>query len=151
MYQTHQIIGVAWRGNVKPVEHIADSSQEWNVPDHLRTVVPLVDRIEQKVEVDSEVVTSFSGGCHCGDVRFEIRVCSARFCFYYCCLARYGLFVLLCRSFFSLVLAERCVVPGFSLMFAVDLMLDLAGFFVFFLLVRVCLFCSVTVWYRVTP
>jgi len=35
VYQTAQIIGVAWRGDVTPVRHIPDPAQVWPVPDHI--------------------------------------------------------------------------------------------------------------------
>jgi predicted O-methyltransferase YrrM len=34
-YQTAQMIGVAWRGEVAPVTHKPDPLQKWRVPDHL--------------------------------------------------------------------------------------------------------------------
>lgn len=36
IYQTMQIMGVAWRGNVNPPEHQPDPSVAWPVPEHLR-------------------------------------------------------------------------------------------------------------------
>ena len=39
-YQTAQMLGVAWRGEVAPVAHKPDPSQVWRVPDHL-TGVPI--------------------------------------------------------------------------------------------------------------
>lgn len=36
IYHTMQIMGVAWRGAVRPVEHIADPAIAWSVPAHLR-------------------------------------------------------------------------------------------------------------------
>jgi hypothetical protein len=35
VYQTMQIMGVAWRGNVKPVAHIPDPKIFWTLPRHL--------------------------------------------------------------------------------------------------------------------
>ncbi len=35
VYQTKQIMGVAWRGNVKPVKHEPDPKVTWSLPDHL--------------------------------------------------------------------------------------------------------------------
>lgn len=35
VYQTQQIIGLAWRGRVKPVEHIPDPEVAWQLPHHL--------------------------------------------------------------------------------------------------------------------
>ena len=35
-YQTAQMVGVAWRGEVAPIAHKPDPSQSWSVPDHLR-------------------------------------------------------------------------------------------------------------------
>jgi hypothetical protein len=36
VYQTAQMMGVAWRGDVSPVRHRPDPSQKWRVPEHLR-------------------------------------------------------------------------------------------------------------------
>jgi hypothetical protein len=35
VYQTAQIMGVAWRGDIAPVAHKPDPAQKWSVPDHL--------------------------------------------------------------------------------------------------------------------
>jgi predicted O-methyltransferase YrrM len=35
VYQTAQIMGVAWRGDIAPVAHTPDPAQKWSVPDHL--------------------------------------------------------------------------------------------------------------------
>ena len=35
VYQTAQMMGVAWRGDVAPVAHRPDPEQQWSVPDHL--------------------------------------------------------------------------------------------------------------------
>jgi predicted O-methyltransferase YrrM len=35
IYQTAQIMGVAWRGEVAPVAHRPDPTQTWRLPDHL--------------------------------------------------------------------------------------------------------------------
>ncbi len=35
IYQTMQIMGVAWRGNIEPVEHIPDPRVFWTLPQHL--------------------------------------------------------------------------------------------------------------------
>jgi hypothetical protein len=34
-YQTAQMMGVAWRGAIAPIEHQPDPAQHWQVPDHL--------------------------------------------------------------------------------------------------------------------
>jgi glycosyltransferase involved in cell wall biosynthesis/predicted O-methyltransferase YrrM len=36
IYQTMQIMGVAWRGNVEPVDHQPDPRVFWQIPTHLR-------------------------------------------------------------------------------------------------------------------
>ncbi|MGG6296088.1 TylF/MycF/NovP-related O-methyltransferase [Leptolyngbya sp. AN02str] len=36
VYQTMQIMGIAWRGNVQPVSHQPDPSVNWTVPPHLQ-------------------------------------------------------------------------------------------------------------------
>ena len=38
-YQTAQMVGAAWRGEVAPVAHKPDPSQVWRVPDHLKGIV----------------------------------------------------------------------------------------------------------------
>ena len=38
-YQTAQMMGVAWRGEVAPVAHKPDPTQSWRLPDHLRGMV----------------------------------------------------------------------------------------------------------------
>ena len=35
IYETMQIVGIAWRGNVKPVKHTPDPAHEWSLPPHL--------------------------------------------------------------------------------------------------------------------
>lgn len=35
VYQTAQMMGVAWRGDIRPVRHTPDPTQAWSVPDHL--------------------------------------------------------------------------------------------------------------------
>ncbi|MEL6504233.1 MAG: class I SAM-dependent methyltransferase [Pseudomonadota bacterium] len=37
IYQTMQIMGVAWRGKTKPVEHTPDPKVAWHLPQHLRS------------------------------------------------------------------------------------------------------------------
>jgi predicted O-linked N-acetylglucosamine transferase (SPINDLY family)/glycosyltransferase involved in cell wall biosynthesis/predicted O-methyltransferase YrrM len=39
VYQTMQIMGVAWRGNVVPLHHIPDPHIEWDLPAHLQGYV----------------------------------------------------------------------------------------------------------------
>ncbi|WP_158818269.1 class I SAM-dependent methyltransferase [Methylocapsa sp. S129] len=34
-YQTAQMMGVAWRGDISPVRHKPDPTQKWQVPEHL--------------------------------------------------------------------------------------------------------------------
>ncbi len=36
VYQTMQIMGVAWRGNIQPVQHIPDPQINWQLPIHLQ-------------------------------------------------------------------------------------------------------------------
>jgi predicted O-methyltransferase YrrM len=36
IYQTMQIMGVAWRGNIEPVQHQPDPKINWNLPEHLQ-------------------------------------------------------------------------------------------------------------------
>ena len=37
VFQTSQIMGVAWRGTVEPVPHRPDPSQRWSLPEHLHS------------------------------------------------------------------------------------------------------------------
>jgi hypothetical protein len=39
VYQTMQIMGVAWRGNVRPVGHIPDPAVAWELPRHLEDLL----------------------------------------------------------------------------------------------------------------
>lgn len=39
LYHTSQIMGVAWRGTVLPVDHIGDPEANWPVPEHLRDLL----------------------------------------------------------------------------------------------------------------
>jgi len=36
VYQTAQMMGVAWRGDVSPARHIPDPTQSWSVPEHIK-------------------------------------------------------------------------------------------------------------------
>jgi len=35
VYQTAQMMGAAWRGDIRPVRHVPDPTQKWSVPEHL--------------------------------------------------------------------------------------------------------------------
>ncbi len=35
IYQTVQIMGVAWRGTARPLQHVPDPTIAWSLPDHL--------------------------------------------------------------------------------------------------------------------
>jgi predicted O-methyltransferase YrrM len=39
VYQTSQIMGVAWRGSIEPAKHTPDPKLEWNLPAHLHSFV----------------------------------------------------------------------------------------------------------------
>jgi hypothetical protein len=43
IFYTSQIMGVAWRGNVRPVHHIPDPTAHWEIPDHLKDWPDSVD------------------------------------------------------------------------------------------------------------
>jgi len=36
IYHTQQIVGVAWRGNIVPPDHVPDPAFNWEIPDHLK-------------------------------------------------------------------------------------------------------------------
>jgi hypothetical protein len=36
VYQTAQMMGVAWRGDIAPVRHRPDPNQKWSIPQHLQ-------------------------------------------------------------------------------------------------------------------
>ena len=36
IYQTMQIMGVAWRGDINPIAHLPDPAVEWDMPEHLK-------------------------------------------------------------------------------------------------------------------
>ncbi|GAB1540363.1 hypothetical protein NUACC21_30320 [Scytonema sp. NUACC21] len=50
VYQTMQIMGVAWRGNVEPVIHQPDTTINWHLPPHLQSYP--VSGIIQPVAID---------------------------------------------------------------------------------------------------
>ncbi|ABA20489.1 conserved hypothetical protein [Trichormus variabilis ATCC 29413] len=50
VYQTMQIMGVAWRGNVEPVIHQPDANIDWQLPPHLQDYV--VSGVSQTVGKD---------------------------------------------------------------------------------------------------
>jgi hypothetical protein len=39
IYQTQQIIGIAWKGNITPPEHIPDPKFNWTIPKHLVHII----------------------------------------------------------------------------------------------------------------
>jgi hypothetical protein len=38
VYRTMQVIGIAWRGAARPIEHYPDPVVSWRLPEHLRAV-----------------------------------------------------------------------------------------------------------------
>jgi predicted O-methyltransferase YrrM len=50
VYQTMQIMGVAWRGNVEPVMHQPDTTIDWRLPPHLQNYA--VSGVTQPVKTD---------------------------------------------------------------------------------------------------
>jgi len=38
IYHTQQMVGIAWRGDTSPPDHIPDQRIEWNIPDHLKNL-----------------------------------------------------------------------------------------------------------------
>ncbi|HWW75244.1 MAG TPA: glycosyltransferase, partial [Pyrinomonadaceae bacterium] len=75
LYQTQQIMGIAWRGRVKPVEHVPDPEVAWQLPHHL--VGLPVSGVELGASVNSheqwEAPTSFNGSRQYGGRRREPR------------------------------------------------------------------------------
>jgi hypothetical protein len=59
VYQTMQIMGVAWRGNVEPVIHQPDTNIDWQLPPHLQDYV--VSGVSQTVGKDKlgEIIKTF--------------------------------------------------------------------------------------------
>jgi hypothetical protein len=39
VYHTSQIMGVAWRGAVSAIDHVADPAARWPLPERLRDLV----------------------------------------------------------------------------------------------------------------
>ena len=58
IYQTMQIMGVAWRGKVSPIQHIPDPKVKWQIPSHLRgyMVSGMLTHLE---ELPSKSITGF--------------------------------------------------------------------------------------------
>jgi predicted O-methyltransferase YrrM len=48
VYQTMQIMGVAWRGAVQPVPHTPDPDQPWTLPDHLASFPVSGENVEER-------------------------------------------------------------------------------------------------------
>jgi hypothetical protein len=72
IYQTAQVMGVAWRGAVEPVRHFADPVQPWWLPPHLATyrisgeppdrrVERLIRLIEARLGEGAPPATNFVG------------------------------------------------------------------------------------------
>jgi cephalosporin hydroxylase len=56
VYQTMQIMGVAWRGNVEPIQHQPDPQVNWTLPPHLQGYL-----ISGMVNFPSQVTSSAPG------------------------------------------------------------------------------------------
>jgi predicted O-methyltransferase YrrM len=50
IFQTMQIMGVAWRGDVAVPLHIPDPSVDWQIPEHLETYPVSGETVERRVE-----------------------------------------------------------------------------------------------------
>lgn len=50
IFQTMQIMGVAWRGTIQPVQHIPDPDQHWTLPQHLASFPVCGESIEHRAE-----------------------------------------------------------------------------------------------------
>lgn len=59
IYHTMQIMGAAWRGNVKPVMHQPDPQVYWQVPEHLRSFCGNLGR--QPSDSDPALTATLSG------------------------------------------------------------------------------------------
>lgn len=53
IYNTQQIIGIAWRGTARPLHHIPDPTQDWSLPTHLSDVLHLVYSHKTASNMDS--------------------------------------------------------------------------------------------------
>lgn len=63
IYQTMQIMGVAWRGNVEPVMHQPDSNVNWQLPTHLmnyRVSDRAIDNSEQEFQEILSIVRPYT-------------------------------------------------------------------------------------------
>jgi uncharacterized coiled-coil protein SlyX len=58
--QTMQIMGVAWRGNVKVPAHIPDPHVKWEVPDHLRSFMISGEPLKDYARRSQEFFRDFS-------------------------------------------------------------------------------------------
>jgi len=62
IYQTMQIMGVAWRGNVRPAKHIPDPSIVWSLPLHLAKYRVSGSSAESEVSRLSQLLTLSEDG-----------------------------------------------------------------------------------------
>jgi predicted O-linked N-acetylglucosamine transferase (SPINDLY family)/predicted O-methyltransferase YrrM/SAM-dependent methyltransferase len=53
VYQTMQIMGVAWRGNIEPVWHQPDPEVKWNLPKHLQHYI--ISGASKYLEINSNI------------------------------------------------------------------------------------------------
>lgn len=56
VYQTMQIMGVAWRGNVQPVEHYPDPEINWKIPPFLRNYPLSTKNIKQVIQEEKNTL-----------------------------------------------------------------------------------------------
>lgn len=60
VYQTSQIMAVAWRGDVAPVPHTPDAAQIWRLPEHLRSFEVSGENFGTRAERFADVIAKAS-------------------------------------------------------------------------------------------
>lgn len=80
LYQTMQIMGVAWRGNVQPVTHTPDPAVIWNLPLHLAkyrvsgaSIEEEVSRLAQRLAASDNEITQFKSDNRCLQAEMAAR------------------------------------------------------------------------------
>ena len=66
LYQTSQIMGVGWRGNVHPVNHRPDPFQQWDLPPHLQSFPIAGETIEDRANRFGKILNEASASLQPG-------------------------------------------------------------------------------------
>ncbi|MBE8996982.1 class I SAM-dependent methyltransferase [Nostoc sp. LEGE 12447] len=80
IYQTRQIMGVAWRGNIEPVQHQPDPNVNWSVPEHLQNY-HVSELSSDSVNEFMEIITAIRPYTLLGEIRlFSLYSLAKKIC-----------------------------------------------------------------------